>query len=80
VLVLTRRIGESITIGDDVVVTVLEVRGGQVRLGIEAPPEVTLVRSEILDQIAEQTPQMVKSTEAGTMVPKVTIPTDPGEA
>ena len=47
-LVLTRRVNERIVIGDDVTVTVLEVRGDQVRLGIEAPREVKVFREEVL--------------------------------
>ena len=47
-LVLTRRVNERIVIGDDVVVTVLEVRGEQVRLGIEAPRDVKVFREEVL--------------------------------
>ncbi|MFP5332637.1 MAG: carbon storage regulator CsrA [Acidimicrobiia bacterium] len=50
-LVLTRKAGESIVIGDDVVLTVLEVRGGQVRIGIEAPRDVTIHRAEVHDQV-----------------------------
>lgn len=50
-LVLTRKSGESIVIGDDVVITVLEVRGGQVRLGVEAPRDVVVHRSEVHDQV-----------------------------
>jgi carbon storage regulator len=46
-LVLTRKIGERIRIGDTVTVRVLEVRGSQVRLGVEAPPEVRIYREEI---------------------------------
>ena len=46
-LVLTRKIGERIRIGDTVVVQVLEVRGTQVRLGVEAPSEVRIYREEI---------------------------------
>ncbi len=46
-LVLTRRIQESIMIGDDVTVTVLSVKGNQVRLGIDAPKEVEVHREEI---------------------------------
>jgi len=49
VLVLTRRAEESIMIGDDVVVTVLEVRGDQVRIGIEAPRDVEVHRQEVFD-------------------------------
>jgi carbon storage regulator len=47
VLVLTRRANQSIMIGDDVVVTVLEVRGDQVRLGIRAPREIDVHREEV---------------------------------
>ena len=46
-LILTRRIGESIRIGDDVTVVVLEVKGSQVRLGVEAPQGVAIDRQEI---------------------------------
>ncbi|MCS6924393.1 MAG: carbon storage regulator CsrA [Candidatus Binatia bacterium] len=46
-LVLTRRPGESITIGDDVVVTVLEVSGNHIRIGISAPRHVRILREEI---------------------------------
>jgi carbon storage regulator len=47
VLILTRRIGETITIGSDIRVTVYAINGGQVRLGIEAPREVAVDREEI---------------------------------
>lgn len=50
-LVLSRRANESIVIGGDVVVTVLEVRGDQVRLGIEAPRSVTVHREEVHAEI-----------------------------
>jgi carbon storage regulator len=48
---LTRRINESITIGDDVIVTILSVQGKQVRIGIEAPKTVSVHREEIYDRI-----------------------------
>ena len=47
-LVLTRRVNERILIGDNVTVTVLEVRGDQVRLGIDAPRDVEVLREELL--------------------------------
>ena len=47
-LILTRRKGESIMIGDDIVVTVLDIRGSQIRLGFEAPNDVNIVREELL--------------------------------
>ena len=53
-LVLTRKIHQSIVIGDDVEVVVLEVRGEQVRLGIRAPKDVAVHRKEIYEQILEE--------------------------
>lgn len=50
-LVLTRKQGQSIVIGDGIEVFVVEVRGDQVRLGIQAPRSVPVVRREVLDQI-----------------------------
>jgi carbon storage regulator len=50
-LILTRRIGENVRIGDDVVVTVLGVKGNQVRLGVEAPKSVPVHREEIFERI-----------------------------
>ena len=50
-LVLTRKINESIVINDDVSVRVVEVRGDRVRLGIEAPKDVTVHRKEVYDDI-----------------------------
>jgi carbon storage regulator len=50
-LVLTRRAGESVMIGDDVVVTVLEVRGDVIRLGIQAPRDVQVHREEVWKEL-----------------------------
>ena len=52
-LTLTRSVGETIRIGDDIEVHVVEVRGGTVRLGFTAPREVTIHREEVYRQIAE---------------------------
>ena len=53
-LALTRRPGESITIGDDIVVTIVAVSGGQVRLGISAPRNVQVLRKEIYIEMQEE--------------------------
>lgn len=50
-LVLTRKLGESIVIGNNVRVTVLELQGKQIRLGIDAPQEVTVHRGEVYERI-----------------------------
>lgn len=54
-LILTRRVGESLMIGDDVTITVLGVKGNQVRIGVDAPKEVAVHREEILNRIEAAT-------------------------
>ena len=60
-LILTRRIGETLIIGDDVNITVLGVKGNQVRLGINAPKDVSVHREEIYLRIQQEK----EGTEAG---------------
>ncbi len=53
-LILTRKVGESIAIGDDIQVSVVEIKGTQVKLGIRAPKDVTVHREEIYLKIQEE--------------------------
>lgn len=53
-LILTRRIGESLIVGDDVTITILGSKGAQVRLGIDAPKEISIHREEVYNRIKAQ--------------------------
>ena len=63
-LILTRRVGESLMVGDEVTVTVLGVKGTQVRIGVNAPKDVSVHRQEIYERIqAERLPSGTDSAE-----------------
>ena len=68
-LVLTRRKNQSIVIGDDIVVTVLEVKGDQIRLGITAPRDVQVYREELLTALKEANTSAVLTEGAAPMAP-----------
>ena len=53
-LILTRKLGEKINIGDDITVTLLEIKGAQVKLGIDAPKRIGIHRNEIYEKIREE--------------------------
>jgi carbon storage regulator len=60
-LILTRKLGESITIGDDIKITFLDIKGKQLRIGVEAPRNVSVHRGEIYQMIQEQNLQAAAS-------------------
>ena len=67
-LILTRRIGEKLVVGGNVTVTVLGIRGNQIRIGIDAPPEVKVHREEIFKKInAERKPPVLRDTKTSVL-------------
>jgi carbon storage regulator len=68
-LILTRRVGETVMIGNDVTVTVLGVKGNQVRVGVNAPKDVAVHREEIFERIKrEQDPDFKMGASAADIV------------
>lgn len=63
-LVLTRKVGEKILVGDDVVVSVVEVNRGSVRLGVEAPKSVSILRFEVYERIQEENLEASRAASA----------------
>ncbi len=63
-LVLTRRLGESLLIGDNIIVTVSDIKNGQIKLGITAPKDVTINREEVIREINEEN---VLSSKSGVI-------------
>ena len=61
-LILTRKIGEAIAVGDDIKVRLLEIKGGQAKIGIEAPSEIAVHREEVFLRILEENRKAAKET------------------
>ncbi|RLB68936.1 MAG: carbon storage regulator [Deltaproteobacteria bacterium] len=59
-LVLTRKTGEGIIIGDDIKITVVELKGGGVRIGIDAPREMKIHRQEVFDRIKQENKEAIR--------------------
>jgi carbon storage regulator len=69
-LILTRRVGETLMIGDSVTVTVLGVKGNQVRIGITAPKDVAVHREEIFQRIQKDDAAAPTTSDASAGLPK----------
>lgn len=67
-LVLSRRKGESVIIGDDVTITVVDVRGDQIRLGIDAPRSVKVYREEVYRQVVAENEAAGRSVDAAAQM------------
>ena len=65
-LILTRKVGETMIIGDDIKIIVLGVKGNQIRLGIEAPKEISVHREEIYQRIQQEKNNQVSSEDLTT--------------
>jgi carbon storage regulator len=63
-LILTRKVGETLIIGDGISVTILEVRGKQIRLGIKAPPDIPVLREELHLRLQEEN---LKAAQVGKL-------------
>ncbi len=64
-LILTRRVGETLMIGDEVTVTVLGVKGNQVRIGVNAPKEIAVHREEIYERIKREQANAAAQADIG---------------
>lgn len=70
-LALSRKLGESIVIGKDIKVSILEIKGDQIKIGIDAPKNVTIYREEIFKQIEEENKEAMKQGNAKESLSKL---------
>ena len=78
-LLLTRKLGENIRIGDDVKITIVEVKGNHVKLGIEAPPSVKVHREEIYERIQAENRRLREAQTPNSGAPGDAPPARDGE-
>ncbi|MCL2244856.1 MAG: carbon storage regulator CsrA [Treponema sp.] len=76
-LILSRKINEKVIIGDDITVSIIEVRGDQVRIGIDAPKKVKVFRQEVFEAIRDENKAASASV---TVIPQVNFPGAHSEA
>ena len=67
-LILARKIGEAITIADEINIKILEVKGGQVKLGIEAPQHIVIHRNEVLERITAENKKAAETTSPADLL------------
>jgi carbon storage regulator len=77
VLILTRRVGENVMVGDDIVISVIEVRGDAVRIGIQAPRSVTVHREEVYRELQNVNAQAASSSDDAVSAVVGELLTDP---
>lgn len=70
-LALSRKLGESIVIGKDIKISILEIKGDQIKIGIDAPKNVTIYREEIFKQIEEENKEALKQNNAKESLAKL---------
>jgi len=67
VLVLSRKVGETIVVGKDIEVSILEIQGGEVRLGFKAPRDIIILRKEILEEVKSQNRQALAKIDPAVL-------------
>lgn len=72
-LILSRKVNEKIMIGDDVVLTIIETRGEQVKIGVEAPKSVKVFRHEVFEAVQKENKAAAVSDEALKKLPEINL-------